>query len=180
MTAAYATQALICLSRRGGWVRGADVIASCSGVPRPYLVKLLHALARKGLVETKRGYRGGYRLARSPEEITLFEILAAVDGPDTFRRCLLGFGRCSPERGCSLHPTWSGQRARFEKRFRELTLREMASFERSEFERDYRFGLQGDSSEPLARSASRSAGARRATDRGARASKMAPRGIAES
>ena len=41
MTACYATRALVCLARHGGWIRGSDVIACCSGVPRPYLIKIL-------------------------------------------------------------------------------------------------------------------------------------------
>lgn len=144
MTAAYTTRVLVCLACRGGWVRGSEVLAACSGVPRPYLVKTLHGLARRGLVETRRGSRGGYRLARDPREITLFEILAAVDGAEWFERCLLGLGKCSAQRGCPMHPLWSRQRARLEQRCRRLTLRELAAFERWDYQRNYRYGRNGD------------------------------------
>ena len=144
MTAAYATRALVCLVQRGEWVRGSDVISSCAGVPRPYLVKILHTLAREGLVVTRRGTRGGYRLAREPEEISLFDVFASVDGNDVFERCLLGLGKCSPERSCPMHRVWSKQRLRIERRFRELTLRDLAAFKKSDIERDYRFGLFGE------------------------------------
>jgi Rrf2 family protein len=149
ITAAYATRALVCLARHeGGWVRGAGTIASCSGVPRPYLVKVLHALARGGLVETKRGYRGGYRLARPAEQITLFEILSAVDGADVFERCFLGLGKCSPKRGCPVHAVWSEQRKRVKNRYHELTLRELARSDTLDMGRDYRFGWPGGASRP--------------------------------
>jgi Rrf2 family protein len=144
VTAAYATRALVCLAKRGGWVRGADVIASCSGAPKPYLVKLLHALARGGLLTTKRGYRGGYGLAREPERINLYDIVTAVDGTDAFERCLLGLGRCSAKRNCPVHPLWSKQRARVRKRYQKLTLRDLASFDRWHVGRDYSFGLRGE------------------------------------
>ena len=144
MTAAYATRALVCLVRRGEWVRGADVISSCAGVPRPYLVKTLHMLARDGLVVTKRGKSGGYRLARKPEEITLYDVFAAVDGAEVFERCLLGLGKCSSERRCPMHRVWSKQRLRIKRRYRELTLRDLAAFKRLDIDRDYRFGLFGD------------------------------------
>ena len=100
-------------------------------------------MAREGLVETKRGYRGGYRLARPAEEITLFEILSTVDGPDVFERCLLGLGKCSPKRSCPLHPMWAEQRVRVMDRYRELTLGELACFKKMDTERDYRFGWHG-------------------------------------
>lgn len=144
MTTAYATRALVCLVRRGEWVRGADVIASCAGIPRPYLVKILHTLARDGLVLTRRGKRGGYRLAREPEEITLFDVFASVDGVEAFERCLLGLGKCSPERGCPMHAVWSKQRLRIKRRYRQLTLRDLAALDRLDIDRDYRFGLFGD------------------------------------
>ena len=143
ISAAYSTRALVCLARHEDWVHGSKLIASCSGAPRPYLVKLLHALAREGLVETKRGNRGGYRLARPPEKITLFEILSTVDGPEGFERCLLGLGKCTAKRGCPLHAMGSGQRKCLKQRYRQLTLRQLASFSRLDFQRDYRFGRHG-------------------------------------
>ena len=143
VSAAYSTRALVCLARHEDWVRGSKVIASCSGAPRPYLVKVLHCLAHEGLVETRRGNHGGYRLARSPETITLFDILSTVDGPDVFERCFLGFGKCTAKRGCPLHAIGSKQRACLKKRYRELTLRELASFDRLDFQRNYHFGRHG-------------------------------------
>lgn len=142
-TAAYAIQALAYLAERPEGVRGAERLSRRSGVPRAYLVKILHALARRGLVSTKRGYRGGYRLARSADEISAFDVVVAVDGPDVFQRCLLGLGKCSSKRACPLHPVWSKQRVRIEERCRRLTLRELASFDGRETERDFRFGLPG-------------------------------------
>jgi Rrf2 family protein len=144
MTAAYATRALVCLADHPDRLSGAEELSSRTGVSRPYLVKVLHALARKGFVVTRRGHRGGYRLGRAPGAITLFEIVAAVDGTEAFERCLLGLGRCSAKRGCPLHSQWSGQRERVKKRFQTLTLRELVGFKNFDFERDYGFGRNGN------------------------------------
>ena len=157
MTAAYATQALAHLARHEGGVRGIESIAARTGIPRSYLVKILHSLARAGLVTTKRGYRGGYGLARDPERITLLEILTVVDGRDAFDRCLLGLGKCSSERDCPLHSTWSEQRPKLLNRFGELTLRDVAAFPPGGSLLDYGFATkrQQDSERQVARESSR-------------------------
>ena len=56
-------------------------LAERTGLPQPYLEQILLSLKGVGLVRSKRGVGGGYVLARSPESITLAEIVAAVDGP---------------------------------------------------------------------------------------------------
>jgi Rrf2 family iron-sulfur cluster assembly transcriptional regulator len=56
-------------------------IADRTGLPQPYLEQILLALKGAGLVRSKRGVGGGYVLARTPEEITLAQIVSAVDGP---------------------------------------------------------------------------------------------------
>ncbi len=56
-------------------------IAERTGLPQPYLEQILLALKGAGLVRSKRGVGGGYVLARPPEQITLSQIVSAVDGP---------------------------------------------------------------------------------------------------
>ncbi len=124
-TAAYVLRALACLARGDGGLRSSRSIAAATGIPRPYLVKLLRVLAERGFVKARRGYGGGFRLARRPEEISLSEILAAAGDAPSFERCLLGLGRCSASLGCPVHPTWSRLRPRLERSFDELTLRDL-------------------------------------------------------
>jgi len=133
-TAAYATRALVFLANRPDRMSGARELSSRTGVPRPYLVKILHTLSDKGFVVARRGCRGGYRLGRPPGAITLFEIVAAVDGIVAFERCLLGPGNCSAKRGCPLHSLWSRQRQRVKKRFRALSLSELVHFKMFDIE----------------------------------------------
>jgi Rrf2 family protein len=62
-------------------------LAEYHGVPAAYLAKHMQALARDGIVETVKGPRGGYRLARPADEITLLDIVEAVDGRESAFRC---------------------------------------------------------------------------------------------
>ena len=62
-------------------------LAEFHGVPAAYLAKHLQALARAGLVESTQGPRGGYRLARPPAEITVLDVVLAVEGDEPAFRC---------------------------------------------------------------------------------------------
>ena len=79
----YASRALLSLalhSDEGGPTSVRD-IAERTGLPQPYLEQILLAVKGAGLVRSKRGVGGGYTLARPPQEITLADIIAAVEGP---------------------------------------------------------------------------------------------------
>jgi Rrf2 family iron-sulfur cluster assembly transcriptional regulator len=79
----YASRALLSLALHADAEGPTSVrdIAERTGLPQPYLEQILLALKGAGLVRSKRGVGGGYVLARSPSEITLSEIISAVDGP---------------------------------------------------------------------------------------------------
>ena len=62
-------------------------LAEYHGVPSAYLAKHLQALARSGVLETVKGPRGGYRLARPPAEITVLDVVEAIDGDESAFRC---------------------------------------------------------------------------------------------
>lgn len=129
-TTGYAILALASLdSEEGTWVQALE-IAERTGIPRPYLSKVLHALGRHGLVRTKRGYRGGFALAAPASKINLLQIVEAIEGTRTSPRCVLGLAGCSDERACPMHEFWTRERTRIEARLRSITLAEMAEFER--------------------------------------------------
>ncbi|MEZ5263316.1 MAG: Rrf2 family transcriptional regulator [Acidimicrobiales bacterium] len=79
----YASRALLSLALHADDGRPNSVrdIADRTGLPQPYLEQILLALKGAGLVRSKRGVGGGYILARPPAEISLAEIVGAVDGP---------------------------------------------------------------------------------------------------
>jgi Rrf2 family protein len=106
----YACRALLSLTLHASDSGPTSVrdIAERTAIPQPYLEQILLALKGAGLVRSKRGVGGGYVLARSPEEIRLSEILAAVDGPIS----LGDFGdphqdgSCDHEGQCVLYAVW--------------------------------------------------------------------------
>jgi Rrf2 family protein len=62
-------------------------LAEYHGVPAPYLAKHLQALAGAGVLRTVKGAKGGYRLAKPPAEITVLEVVEAIDGEESAFRC---------------------------------------------------------------------------------------------
>lgn len=128
-TSGYAIRALCCLDRCGGrWVR-AWQIAACTGIPKAYLSKTLHALGRCGLIATKRGYQGGFQLARPAGRIRVLDIVEAVEGAAWQPRCLLGMADCSDRRSCPTHEFWKVQRERIRAELARLTLAAVSEFE---------------------------------------------------
>ncbi len=108
-SATHALRALAHLAAddRAGARLGRD-LAREVGVPPHYLAKLLATLARAGVLTASRGVRGGYRLARPAEEITLFQVLEPIEGRRMRPGCLLRPGESCPEDGaCSAHAAWS-------------------------------------------------------------------------
>jgi Rrf2 family protein len=79
LTTGYAIEALACLARHGAESMLVREIARNTKMPLPYLSKIFQRLGEAGIVESKRGYKGGVRLSRPPEEITLLQIDAAVE-----------------------------------------------------------------------------------------------------
>ncbi len=78
-TTGYAIEALACLARHGAESMMVREIAVCTEMPFPYLSKVFHRLCEAGIVDSKRGYKGGVKLAQLPEHISLLQINAAVE-----------------------------------------------------------------------------------------------------
>jgi len=123
----YAIRAMTYLAGPGGSApaRGEE-IARAEHLPAPILGKVLQELVRKGLLESRRGPGGGFRLARRPELITLRDVVAAIDGLDHFVECAVGLERCSEDTPCPVHHVWKGLRAQFMEHLEAVTLAEMA------------------------------------------------------
>ena len=107
----YASRALLSLALHGDGNGPTSVrdLAERTGLPQPYLEQILLALKGAGLVRSKRGVGGGYVLARSPDTITLGQIVSAVDGPiaaGDFGEPHTN-GACDHEGQCVLLALWS-------------------------------------------------------------------------
>jgi Rrf2 family protein len=80
----------------GEWV-DAPTIACAEAIPIRYLLKIMPYLTKAGIIKSQRGSGGGYALARSPGDITLLDIIIAIEGPLHLNRCLLDASLCSKE-----------------------------------------------------------------------------------
>jgi Rrf2 family transcriptional regulator, iron-sulfur cluster assembly transcription factor len=125
----YAITALGHIAAAGGRALFIKDIAEATALPHPYLAKIIHTLARRGLVITRRGVGGGVSLARDPREITLYDVAYALDDPLLEQRCMLGAAVCSDERACPAHAFWTDHRAAHIAFLRESTLADVAAFE---------------------------------------------------
>lgn len=99
----YAMRAVLDLARAhpSGEVQRADDIAGRHGIPPNYLIQILLELKARGLVRSVRGKEGGYRLAKTPAEITFGDVLRGING-EVFDTPALSSGQCPPE----LHRAW--------------------------------------------------------------------------
>ncbi len=86
--------------------RSARDLAAEAKLPLPTVSKILKVLARHGLLETHRGVKGGFTLARNPAEISVAQILDALEGPIGVTECSAHSGNCEIERSCVLRGNW--------------------------------------------------------------------------
>ncbi|TVR16847.1 MAG: Rrf2 family transcriptional regulator [Balneolaceae bacterium] len=97
-------------------------IASEQDIPKHFLSKILQLLVREKLLYSMKGPTGGFRLTKPPNEITLIEIVDAIDGLDIFHQCGIGFKTCDDQNPCPLHHDYKAIRERVKKLFSTKTL----------------------------------------------------------
>jgi Rrf2 family transcriptional regulator, iron-sulfur cluster assembly transcription factor len=103
----YAIRGIIYLAQQpAGSISLVSEIAEAVQVPQTFLAKIFQNFAKLGLINSFRGTGGGFTLGRPPANITLREIVEAVEGPIVPNRCLIGSGSCERQSGCSVHPVW--------------------------------------------------------------------------
>ena len=102
----YATVVLTALAARPDAVLSAAELAERAGLEMPTVAKLLKPLAQAGLVEGFRGTNGGYRLARAASQISLVEIVEAMEGPLGMTECSVHAGACGIEHSCGVRANW--------------------------------------------------------------------------
>ncbi len=124
-TTGYAIKALGCLNESPGQCGLIAEIAGRTRLPRPYLAKIVNSLARKGLVAAKRGHKGGISLARRPVDISLLQIVEAVEGKEWLGPCLLALDDCTSDNTCPTHDFWLDIGGRIRRKLAETTLAEI-------------------------------------------------------
>jgi Rrf2 family protein len=125
-TAEYALRTVLYLAdRQDDGLVGADELARVLDVPRNYLSKTLHRLARERILTSARGKGGGFRLATDPGRITLLQVVEPFDAISAQRRCLLGRPACDDRHPCSAHHRWKAVSTQVADFFRSTTVAEL-------------------------------------------------------
>jgi len=123
-TVEYALRAMVYLASFDEEPQPTDKISEKTQVPAPYLAKVLQNLTRKGLVRSQRGVRGGFLLAQAPEEITVLDVVNAVEPIQRIRTCPLEL-KSHGVRLCPLHFRLDRALEMVENAFRQSTLAEI-------------------------------------------------------
>lgn len=129
-TSEYALRAIVYLADHPSQAHTAEVIAGGTKVPVGYLAKVLQMLSRARLVTSQRGLRGGFALARDPRQLSVLEVITAIEPLERIRTCPLGIN----EHGsalCPLHRQMDDAIAAIQARFQALTIHALISDSRA-------------------------------------------------
>ena len=101
-------------------------IATSQKISEKYISRLVIDLRKAGLIKSVRGAKGGYTLARFPEDITLLEIVETMEGRTNIVDCVLQPDACTKAGGCAVHQTWAEINRKIREVLGEVTLKDIA------------------------------------------------------
>ncbi len=123
-TVEYALRAVVFLADQSPEPRTTDQIAAATLVPKAYLSKVIQGLCRANLVQSKRGSGGGVSLVKTPDQLSILDVVNAVEPIARIRECPLGL-KAHGVHLCPLHQRMDNALASVEAAFRETTLAEV-------------------------------------------------------
>ncbi len=117
----YAVRAVLYLARLGQDQRAAtSQIAEEQQIPPSFLAKIVSQLSVAGLLQTSRGARGGVSLARDPDQISLLEVVEAIDGPILLNECVGTNGICTFGDDCPMQTVWCDAQSELVKKLKSI------------------------------------------------------------
>jgi len=124
----YAIQAAIYVAAegKGGFVP-INKIADRLEISFHFLTKVLQQFTHAGILNSYRGPKGGVALAKQADEITLYQLVEAIDGTKVFTECMLGLPGCGTAEPCPAHDHWVLVRQQFTSIAQRVTLSQMAT-----------------------------------------------------
>ena len=123
----YAVRAVYYLTQLGSDSRAAtSQIAEDQHIPPSFLAKIISQLSVAGLLHTSRGARGGVSLARDPNEISLLDVVEAIDGPILLNECVSDSGSCDFSDDCPMRPIWCEAQQNLVERLQGTSFAEIA------------------------------------------------------
>lgn len=124
----YALRAVLLLStvEEGKPKMGAKKISESLGIPQPFLSKILQELSRKDIVSSVKGLHGGFYLSEKQLNMSLLNVVEAIDGNNTLASCVLGLKECSSENPCPIHFEAVQARTVYYKVFRDKKIKDLS------------------------------------------------------
>ncbi|MDF1499084.1 MAG: Rrf2 family transcriptional regulator [Anaerolineales bacterium] len=123
----YAVRAVLYLAGLNNGRRApTSEIARKQHIPPSFLAKIVSQLSVAGVVQTSRGARGGVSLARPPQDISLLEVVEAIDGPIALNACVLDPKACQFGSDCVVHEVWCKAQAELVDKLRQTNFNSLA------------------------------------------------------
>jgi Rrf2 family protein len=124
----YAIRAVRYLAGQESNQRSAtSTVAKEMKIPPSFLAKIISQLSIAGLLHTSRGARGGVTLAREPADISMLDVVEAIDGPILLNECVGDPANCDFSEECMAHPIWKEVQETLVKRLRETKFDQISS-----------------------------------------------------
>jgi len=123
----YGIRALTVLGQAGqeGKKLGVKDICELANTPESFTAKILQNLVRRDIISSKKGPSGGFYISRKLEDITLFDIVDAIDGDAVFKKCGLGLSQCNAAPPCPLYDQFAIVRDELNTMCRSNNLRDL-------------------------------------------------------
>lgn len=109
-------------------------ICKKAGIPESFTRKIFQDLVAGGFLDAVPGPGGGYKITKHPEDITLLEVIEAVDGETTFGGCIMGLSECNAQAPCPLHHAWAEAKKGLLERLEAQSLQDLVITTRSRLE----------------------------------------------
>ena len=128
-TTEYSIRILILMATEKDKIFSAQFLNKKLGIPYKYLTNLLKRLSDLGFISSSRGRRGGYKLLKELKDVSIYQIIGAIEGFEIFTKCILGFMKCNESNPCPMHNEWSKVREHSISVLKKMTLFELKNLE---------------------------------------------------
>jgi len=118
----YAVRCVLYLAQAENQISNVTEVSRNMHIPKTFLAKIFQRLVRAGLAVSIRGMNGGFSLAKKPADISLLDIMTAIQGPCGINVCAVNSKKCNRSSTCAVHPVWVDLRKEVDKRLREQTI----------------------------------------------------------
>jgi len=126
----YAVRCVLYLSDDPDRTASVEEISGAMFVPKSFLAKILQQLMKAGIVNSSRGVKGGFQLARKPKDINILDVIEAIQGPSAANICAIDKRLCRLSGTCAVHPVWVNIRKKIERELRKTTFKNMTSIKK--------------------------------------------------